>query len=89
LNLVITKLGIITENGLKLNKVKYMSNENLRKDTYAILKVLKNGEKLNGVLLVDSNSEIWEFDDINEAQKIADILTSNSDSGWIYCVRKI
>jgi len=66
-----------------------MSNENLRKDTYAILKVLKNGEKLNGVLLVDSNSEIWEFDDINEAQKIADILTSNSDSGWIYCVRKI
>lgn len=60
-----------------------------KKDAYAIVKILKSGDKISSVLLLDSNTEIWEFDDIDEAQKVADILTKNSDSGWLYFVRKI
>lgn len=64
-----------------------MSEKN--KNSYAIVKILKNGEKITSVLLLDANSEIWEFNNIDKAQKMADRLTKNSDSGWLYFVRKI
>ena len=59
------------------------------KKSYAIVKTFKNLDKLDTVLLVDTHSEIWEFDNFDEAQAIADILTKNSDSGWLYFVRPI
>jgi hypothetical protein len=39
--------------------------------------------------MLDAYDEVWDFDDLNEAKKIADILTKNSDSGYTYHVRKI
>lgn len=59
----------------------------LKKKSYAIVKTFKNGDKIETVLLVDNHSEVWEFYDFDEAQSIADILTKNSDSGWVYFVR--
>jgi hypothetical protein len=59
------------------------------KKSYAIVKTFKEKGKIKSILLVDTHSEIWEFDDFNEAQAIADVLTKNSDSGWMYFVRSI
>jgi len=59
------------------------------KKSYAIVKTFKSSNKIDTILLVDTHSEIWEFDNFDEAQTIADILTKNSDSGWIYFVRPI
>lgn len=59
------------------------------KKSYAIVKTFKTADKIETILLVDTHSEIWEFDSFDEAQAIADILTKNSDSGWIYFVRPI
>jgi archaellum biogenesis ATPase FlaH len=41
------------------------------------------------VILVDSFSEIIEFDNKAEAQNLAGIFQSNSDSGYKYHIRKI
>jgi hypothetical protein len=55
--------------------------------------IIKNIKTNNGVelpvIMLDAYDEVWEFDDLNEAKKIADILTKNSDSGHTYHVRKI
>jgi hypothetical protein len=57
--------------------------------SYAIVKTFKKNDKIETILLVDTHSEIWEFDNFDEAQLLADILTKNSDSGWVYFVRSI
>jgi hypothetical protein len=64
-------------------KIKNMAN-------FCIIKNIKtnNGVELP-VIMLDAYDEVWEFDDLNEAKKIADILTKNSDSGHTYYVRKI
>jgi len=59
------------------------------KKSYAIVKTFNLVDKLDTVLLVDIHSEIWEFDNFDEAQAIADILTKNSDYGCVYFVRSI
>jgi hypothetical protein len=41
------------------------------------------------VIMLDSFDEVWEFNSSEEAEKIADILTKNSDSGYTYYVRKV
>jgi hypothetical protein len=58
--------------------------------SYCIIKkiVQLNGKTLN-VVLLDSNHEVLEFGNKEEAQNWADILTSNSDSGWEYIVKEI
>ena len=40
-------------------------------------------------LLVSGTDEIWEFDDINDAFNMAEILTKNSDSGYKYYAKKV
>lgn len=57
---------------------------------YCIIKILKtlNGIPLN-VIMLDSQDEVWEFQDADEAIKIAEILTKNSDSGQMYYVKKV
>jgi hypothetical protein len=41
------------------------------------------------VILLDNNDEVWEFDSADEAIKISEILTKNSDSGYRYYITKV
>lgn len=57
---------------------------------YVIVKKMKglNGAELP-VILVNSISEILEFDTIDEAENLRTLLQANSDSGHKYEIRKI
>jgi hypothetical protein len=59
------------------------------KETYVITKkiVLPNGKEQNIILM--NGDEVWEFDDHDTANQLATVMTQNSDSGWIYTVKKI
>ena len=56
--------------------------------SYNIIKIMTNpkGQKAH-VLLTDGLSQIWEIKSKKEAERIATMLTENSDSGWCYRVR--
>jgi len=60
------------------------------KESYVIIKNVKN---TNGVtvpiILLDGLSEVMEFSDYEEANRIAQLFEINSDSGWKYTIRKI
>jgi len=57
---------------------------------YCILKVIKNDKGVDlPVVLLDSSDEVWEFSSLDEATRIAEILTKNSDSGYKYFVKKV
>ena len=55
--------------------------------------IVKNVKKKNGkvlpVILLNSQSEIWEFNDFESAMGVKDEFENNSDSGHIYSVKKI
>lgn len=57
---------------------------------YCIIKelVLENGATQN-VILVNSMSEIIEFDNFREAQNLATIFETNSESNIKYTVKRI
>ena len=44
--------------------------------------------KKSYILLTDGVSQIWEVKKEKEAQRIAKMMTENSDSGWVYKTRK-
>lgn len=48
----------------------------------------ENGIKMP-VIVLNHHHEIWEFDTLEEAEKMASIFEKNSDSGYEYSVRKI
>ena len=56
--------------------------------SYNIIKIMTNssGQKTH-VLLTDGLSQIWEIKSKKEAERIANMMTENSDSGWKYTVR--
>ena len=58
---------------------------------YVIVKHVKNGDnkKRLPVILLNSETEVWEFATSEEAEKMKDIFQTNSDSGHIYEVKKI
>jgi hypothetical protein len=57
---------------------------------YVIVKQIKTESKKKlPVILLNSESEIWEFDSIEEAEEMKEIFQTNSDSGHIYEVKKI
>jgi hypothetical protein len=58
---------------------------------YVIIKHIKSpsGNKKVPVILLNTESEIWEFNSIEEAEKMKDIFQTNSDSGYTYEVKKI
>jgi len=62
----------------------------MKVNIYCIIKelILPNNIK-QSVILVDSLSEIIEFDNKAEAQNLAGIFQSNSDSGYKYYIKKI
>jgi hypothetical protein len=57
---------------------------------WVIVKIIKN---LNGielpVIILNSQNEIWEFDTIEEADKMRIVFETNSDSGHKYIVKKL
>lgn len=57
---------------------------------YCIIKVIKNenGKDLP-VIMLDNSDEVWEFETLESAEKIALILEKNSDSGYEYFVKKL
>lgn len=57
---------------------------------YVIIKKIQgqNGTSLP-VILVNSISEILEFETLEEAENLKSVLQTNTDSGHIYEIRKI
>ena len=57
---------------------------------YIIIKKIK---QTNGLILpvviLDANSEVWEFQTLEDAERIRDIFERNSDSGHKYEIKKI
>ena len=55
--------------------------------------IIKHIEKKDGVklpvILLNSDSEIWEFDTEKIAEEMREIFELNSDSGYKYEVKKI
>lgn len=57
---------------------------------YVIIKhVITDNKKRLPVILLNSESEIWEFSTFDEAEKMRSVFELNSDSGYKYEVRKI
>jgi hypothetical protein len=58
---------------------------------YVIVKHVKmsDDKKRLPVILLNVDSEIWEFDSLNEAENMKNIFETNSDSGHKYEVKKI
>ena len=58
--------------------------------SYLIIKEIKSDNgKVLPVVLLDSHSDVMEFDTMEEADKMAAVLNVNSDSGHTYLVKKI
>lgn len=58
--------------------------------SYVIVKYLKSNEGIDvPVILVDSHSEILEFDNEEAAEKHRLMFQNNSDSGYRYEVKKL
>ena len=57
---------------------------------YCIVKIVKtiDGKELP-VIMLDSQDEVWEFEVHEDAERIANILEKNSDSGYTYTVKKV
>ena len=55
--------------------------------------IIKMMENINGikvpVIILNGQSEIWEFETKEEAEKLREIFELNSDSGHEYVVRKV
>ncbi len=60
---------------------------------YVIIKHVKTQNNLASkrlpVILLNSDTEVWEFDTKEEAEKMKEIFQTNSDSGHVYEVKKI
>ncbi len=58
---------------------------------YVILKHIKleENKKRVPVIILNSDSEIWEFDSQKKAEEMREIFELNSDSGHKYEVKKI
>ena len=58
---------------------------------YVIIKHIKmnDNKKRVPVIILNSESEILEFDSLESAEKMREIFELNSDSGHVYEVKKI
>lgn len=58
---------------------------------YVIIKHVKmnDNRKRLPVVLLNTDTEIWEFETLEEATKMKEIFETNSDSGHKYEVKKI
>lgn len=59
---------------------------------YIILKYItteSSGSHRIPVVMLDTNDEVWEFEQEKEAHHIAEVLEQNSTTGKVYEVRKV
>lgn len=57
---------------------------------YVIVKYIPNENGIEmPVLIVDTHSEVLEFDTPEEAEKVKDIFQANTDSGYRYVVKRV
>jgi len=57
---------------------------------YIIIKHIKHKDKKTlPVVILDANSEVWEFETLEQAEFYRAIFEKNSDSGYKYEVKKI
>jgi hypothetical protein len=58
---------------------------------YVIIKHINtgNGKTKLPVILLNTETEIWEFDTYEDAEKMKEIFQANSDSNHKYEVKKI
>jgi len=58
---------------------------------YVIVKHIKleESKKRVPVILLNTQSEVWEFETEEEAEQMKEIFQTNSDSGHVYEVKKI
>jgi len=57
---------------------------------YVIIKHVKvSEEKVLPVIMLDTQGEVWEFDNEFKAQEMVDIFNTNTDSGHKYEVKKV
>jgi hypothetical protein len=57
---------------------------------YFIIKYIKNNNGVEmPVLIVDTHSEVLEFNTIEEAEKVKELFQANTDSGYRYEVKKV
>jgi glutaredoxin len=62
----------------------------LKNHMYVIIKHIKTESKKRvPVIILNGESEIWEFETEKEAEKMREIFELNSDSGYKYEVKKI
>jgi hypothetical protein len=57
----------------------------MKEESYAIRKIMKtpNG-KLQHVLMTNGQSEVYETENLDEVERMVEVLNSNTDSGWRY-----
>jgi hypothetical protein len=57
---------------------------------FVIVKFIKNSKGVEiPVIIIDTHTEVLEFETYEEAEKLRDLMAANSDSGHKYEVKKI
>lgn len=57
---------------------------------YVIIKHVKTHEdKVFPVIMLDTQGEVWEFDNKDKAQEMTNIFNTNTDSGHRYEVKQV
>jgi len=57
---------------------------------YVIVKYVKTqNNRTLPVIMLDTQSEVWEFDNKDKAQEMVNILNANTDSGHTYEVKRV
>lgn len=57
---------------------------------YVIVKHVKTSdERVLPVIMLDTQGEVWEFDNRDKAQEMVNIFNANTDSGHKYEVKKV
>jgi hypothetical protein len=57
---------------------------------FVIVKFIKNNRGVEmPVIIIDTHNEVLEFETYEEAEKLRNLMETNSDSGYKYEVKKI
>jgi hypothetical protein len=57
---------------------------------FVIVKFIKNNRGVEmPVIIIDTHNEVLEFETYDEAEKLRNLMETNSDSGYKYEVKKI
>jgi hypothetical protein len=57
---------------------------------FVIVKYVKtHNSRVLPVIMLDSQGEVWEFDNKDKAQDMVNIFNTNTDSGHKYEVKKV